>query len=850
MMNKKILSYFVVFLFCVAPALASTWFTNASNFDEGTYNQTFLNGTFIQLNAASSSGDYISKVFDSQSVNGIVTWNNISWYQELNYGAELPNYKGIDSGSFVDVVDMTDNVGLWHLDESSGTIVDTSGEGNNGTYNGALYSQEGKFNTAIGFDGSDDIINTSYVTNNLINGFTVSFWINPNDLSGSYMFLGRYDDSYPDERFYFGTSSSNLFVGVGNNYNSSFEHNMVASRWYHILVTYDNVTVTCYVNGIDKGSFNAEWTTINSSFPIHIGARNFPTSPLFFNGTIDEVAIWNRTLTSNEIENVYKRGILKLNLTARSCDDSACSGETWTDYNDVSPQTLSEPDNRYFQYKFHFETEDTSFSPQLYNVTVEYTINDTVPPALSNINATPTDTSAEITWITDELSNSSVNYGTNASNLNLSAGQDDSVTNHSVILTGLDENTTYYYTVTSCDIYGNCNTSSIYNFTTTAVQYPVISNITAISIDANNEKIEWITDITSDSNVSYGLTPSLGLNVYDGSLVTSHSITLTGLTSNTLYYYNITSCYGSGCTTNGTFNFTTVPISISNVNATNINQTSATIVWDTNGLANSTLEYGLSDSSLNNTISSGSLVTSHSFQISGLSPETIYFYRVKSCDNGSCDTSAIYNFTTAAYPPNITIISPVPKVYTNSMRIPLTVNTTADVCWYSIDGGENVTFDCTETIYLDFIYDQSYTLTVYGYKTTTGLTGSDSVTFTITTDLSAGKGFIVTGVFIGFILISLFLIAGSSFFFRGYTPLRILFWFMGYIFIIISLSLGRVAAETFIRVPEMITVMNTAHNISIWVLIFVFMFMIIAIIYNIILGSKEKGKLGEDNENF
>ena len=72
----------------------------------------------------------------------------------------------------------------------------------------------------------------------------------------------------------------------------------------------------------------------------------------------------------------------RLNLTVRSCDDSSCSGENWEDAGDNSPLDLSVNDNRYFQYKFDFASENESVSAELYNATIDYTILN-VPPSLN-----------------------------------------------------------------------------------------------------------------------------------------------------------------------------------------------------------------------------------------------------------------------------------------------------------------------------------------------------------------------------------------------------------------------------------------------------------------------------------
>ena len=89
-------------------------------------------------------------------------------------------------------------------------------------------------------------------------------------------------------------------------------------------------------------------TTPDTADDVEIGSDDYLGD--FFNGSIDEVAIWNRTLSADEILYVYNMGVMRLNLSVRSCDDSACSGESFTDIDDVSPQNLSVSDNRYFQY--------------------------------------------------------------------------------------------------------------------------------------------------------------------------------------------------------------------------------------------------------------------------------------------------------------------------------------------------------------------------------------------------------------------------------------------------------------------------------------------------------------------
>ncbi len=74
-----------------------------------------------------------------------------------------------------------------------------------------------------------------------------------------------------------------------------------------------------------------------------------------------------------------------------------------------------------------------------------------------------------------------------------------------------------------------------------AAPAPIISNVQVININANDVTITWDTDIPSDSKVRYGLDGSYGSDKIDNTFVTSHSVNITGLTTATLYHYQVQS---------------------------------------------------------------------------------------------------------------------------------------------------------------------------------------------------------------------------------------------------------------------------------------------------------------------
>ena len=93
------------------------------------------------------------------------------------------------------------------------------------------------------------------------------------------------------------------------------------------------------------------------------------------------------------------------------------------------------------------------------------------------------------------------------------------------------------------------------------------------------------------------------------------------------------------------------PPVISGVSASNITSGGATISWTTNEPSDSQVEYGTTTAYGNSTALNPSMVTSHSQNLTGLTPGTLYHYRVKSRDAaGNLATSGDYTFTTSSTP--------------------------------------------------------------------------------------------------------------------------------------------------------------------------------------------------------
>jgi hypothetical protein len=128
---------------------------------------------------------------------------------------------------------------------------------------------------------------------------------------------------------------------------------------------------------------------------------------------------------------------------------------------------------------------------------------DATPPLISGVSASPGPGSATISWLTNENSDSRVDFGTTPGALSLSAGDSAQVTSHSVVLPGLAPNTTYYYRVRSADTIGNAATSPAppdppLSFTTPAPAISVADG-SAAEGDAGTTPLTFAVTLTPSS---------------------------------------------------------------------------------------------------------------------------------------------------------------------------------------------------------------------------------------------------------------------------------------------------------------------------------------------------------------
>ncbi len=190
-------------------------------------------------------------------------------------------------------------------------------------------------------------------------------------------------------------------------------------------------------------------------------------------------------------------------------------------------------------------------------------VADTTAPLISSVATSGvTANGATVSWNTNEPSDSQVEYGFSTAYGSSAPSGVQMVTAHSAALTGLSTSTLYHYRVKSQDAAGNLGVSGDDTFTTAGVADstpPVIGTVATSGVSSSAATVSWSTNEAADSQVEYGTSTAYGASTaVAGAMVTSHGVTLSGLSAGTPYHYRVKSRDAAGnLATSGDFTFTT-----------------------------------------------------------------------------------------------------------------------------------------------------------------------------------------------------------------------------------------------------------------------------------------------------
>ncbi|MFZ4414738.1 MAG: LamG-like jellyroll fold domain-containing protein [Bacteroidales bacterium] len=217
-------------------------------------------------------------------------------------------------------------VGWWPFNSNAN---DESGNGNNGTVNGATLSTDrfGNSEKAYSFNNNDIFIQNSFFNNGWEN-YSLSIWFLSNDLKKSTQTIYNTSPDHVGEGLIinhyskpnllthwknsdFNNGSWDIFSGNPFKYDGFKD-----SQWYHIVVVKNGGTYSYYINGL----FDKNTTVTKSAMQQMNGMRLGFTGYAFIvdhhlNGKLDDFGVWNRALTDQEITKLYKGDICYQHIT-------------------------------------------------------------------------------------------------------------------------------------------------------------------------------------------------------------------------------------------------------------------------------------------------------------------------------------------------------------------------------------------------------------------------------------------------------------------------------------------------------------------------------------------------------
>ncbi len=380
-------------------------------FTDESFDNQFAAGTFVgtrwvvdhvELEPGAKTGTFVSRIFDSGLEDA--EWDQLRWSPAAPYGKPLPDGAVSERGYRAGGFDMTGNVFLAHFDES---IVDTSPAASPLLSESPGGFATGRFGAAL-MDNAQGYVRAKVtsdasVFNSGTDSLSWSMWAkSTQSCTGNVVYLGIENQGTGlQPHLWLGCTPlpanatgtlGNTFCATrsGSNDCASAEGTAVINdgQWHHLAIVksgHGTGTLTSYVDGAVQSSqvlSHLNPIIFDRSAEFSIGAFTAGTYPA--TGAFDEVAVFRRALSRDEIVALYQRGAQRMTVQVRACDEPTCArvafagpdGDPTESF--VDPANAAEPPNavpmravgRYVQYQVRFERDGASPSPALYSVSV------------------------------------------------------------------------------------------------------------------------------------------------------------------------------------------------------------------------------------------------------------------------------------------------------------------------------------------------------------------------------------------------------------------------------------------------------------------------------------------------
>jgi hypothetical protein len=284
--------------------------------NNGTGKYAYINGAYVPFDGGSSisanatfsaiGGGYSASSYTTNgTMDDVKFWNRTLGEDEIS-----SEFNGARAGETLSAATNTTGlVGWWKFNEGSGS---SAADDSMRAY--------GKYSSAIKFDGVNDYADVGKSGLDPSGAITISSWINPGLTGSTYNTIARKVNSYIFRLQTNGALAGYIYSGEGFYYAAGSGTGIISSNsgWKFVAMTYDSTDgvrkTKLYVNGVEVPSYSTQSVVPGgidqNSNDVFVGS--YAGTSHFFNGTIDEVMIFNRSLSADEVAALYETSAKKL----------------------------------------------------------------------------------------------------------------------------------------------------------------------------------------------------------------------------------------------------------------------------------------------------------------------------------------------------------------------------------------------------------------------------------------------------------------------------------------------------------------------------------------------------------